>query len=222
MLNPRLQACANYLQLGGVMCDVGTDHALLPVYAVEQGICTQAIAADIGAGPLAAAQRTISRSGLSDKIRTVLSDGLTRISKGMLTDVVIAGMGGETIIHILETCPWKLDGISLILQPMTKAAALRGWLYRNGFVIRRETCAHEEKFLYAVMQAEFTGNVQEPDAVVRRIGKMDLKDPACFSYAQRQLKTLCRSRDGRILAGHDPEPFASEAEALRKRLEERI
>ncbi len=220
MLNPRLQACADYLQLGGVMCDVGTDHALLPVYAVEQGICTQAIAADIGAGPLAAAQRTISRSGLSDKIRTVLSDGLTEIPKGVLTDVVIAGMGGETIIHILETCPWELDGIILILQPMTKAAALREWLYRNGFEIRRETCAHEEKFLYSVMQAEFTGNVQEPDAVVKRIGKMDLKDPACFAYAQRQLETLSRSRDGRILARQDPEPFASEAEALRKRLEE--
>lgn len=222
MLNPRLLSCAAYVRQGGSVCDVGTDHALLPVYLVEQGIARSVIAADIGKGPLAAAQRTISRNRMEGNIHTILSDGLELVPKSDLTDIVIAGMGGETIIHILESCPWKFNGIRLILQPMTKADVLRKWLYHNGFAIERETCAKEERFLYAVMQAAYTGVSQELDAVTGRIGKMNLQNPDCLAYAQRQYAMLCKSRDGRIAAGRSPEPFAGIAKALQKRLEELV
>jgi tRNA (adenine22-N1)-methyltransferase len=43
--------------------------------------------------------------------------------------VVIAGMGGETIIGILEADPQKTYSFAkYILQPRTKAELLRGWL----------------------------------------------------------------------------------------------
>ena len=137
-----------------------------------------------------------------------------------LTDIVIAGMGGETMVHILETCPFPLTQLRLILQPMTKADVLRQWLCRNGFAIVEETCVRDDRFLYAVMRAEYTGECTEPDFALMRIGKMDLRKPECMAYAQRQYEMLCKSRDGRIAAGQTPAPFDRAAEEVKRRLEE--
>ncbi len=220
MLNPRLQACAALIRSGGVVCDVGTDHAQLAVHLIETGAAKRVIASDIGEGPLAAARRTIEKHGLSGEIRTILSDGLAQVPPEGLTEVVIAGMGGETMVHILETCPFSLEQIGLVLQPMTKADVLRHWLYTNGFAIVQETCIRDAQFLYAVIRAEYTGIKETPGYALTRIGKMDLADPDCRAYAQRQYEMLCLSRDGRISAGHSPAPFDAAAEEIRRRLEE--
>lgn len=203
---------------GAHVCDVGTDHAQLPVYLMEQGIAEQVIASDIGEGPLLSAERTIAEHGLTGRIETFRSDGLEQIPPEGLTDVVIAGMGGETIIHILENCPWNMEGISLILQPMTKAEKLREWLYLNGYAIQEERCVQDGKFLYAVMLAIFTGEIVQPDVVLRYFGKVDLRLPVCRDYAKRQYDRLCKARDGLLRSGDDS--LVKEAELLRKRLEE--
>ncbi len=219
MLNPRLEACANFIRNGALVCDVGTDHALLAVHLVTKGIAGRVIASDIREGPLQAAQRTISKHGLSDKITTILSDGLANVPAEGLTDIVIAGMGGETMVHILETCPFSLENRNLVLQPMSKADLLRRWLYENGFAIGEETCIRDGKFLYAVMKVQYTGNRICPDAACIRLGKMDLTVPDCFAYAQRQYDIVCMSRDGRRQAGMDASEFEETAEAIRLALE---
>ena len=52
MLTKRLAACAAQVTPGGVICDVGTDHAYLPAELLRQNRCTRAVATDIHAGPL--------------------------------------------------------------------------------------------------------------------------------------------------------------------------
>ncbi len=218
MLNPRLLACAAYVS-GTMVCDVGTDHALLAVHLIEQGIAKRVIASDIGEGPLAAADRTIRKHGLSAKIQTILSDGLVNVPPEGLTDIIIAGMGGETMVHILETCPFSLEGMNLILQPMSKADLLRKWLYEHGFAIESETCVKDGKFLYAVMKVQYTGIVEEPNWALIRLGRMDLTDENCRAYAERQYDVVCMSRDGRMKAGMDASEFEEAATAIRAALE---
>lgn len=220
MLNTRLQACADLIRPGSHVCDVGTDHAQLAVYLLEQGIAAEVIASDIGEGPLQAAERTIRAHGLSDRIRTILSDGLQSIPPEGLTDIVIAGMGGETMIHILESCPFPLAEKHLILQPMTKVRELRRWLFQAGFSVTEETCARDGSRLYAVMRAEFTGVPTGQDAAAELLGAMDLGAPDCMAYAERVYAQLCRARDGRRHAGQPDEPYASEAQCVRNRMEE--
>ena len=220
MLSARLQACAAYVTQGGHICDVGTDHAQLPVYLVEQGIAAAAIASDIGEGPLQAAERTIAQHGLTGRIRTILSDGLLQIPGDDVTDIVIAGMGGETMVHILETAPFPLDGKRLILQPMTKAEILRQWLYSHGFVIREECCVREEQRLYSVMRAEYTGACYKIALWALRIGAMDLTDPDCMAYAEHQLAQLTRRSEAMRRAGTPDDAAEEMAAALRERLEE--
>ena len=220
MLNSRLQACADLITPGARVCDVGTDHAQLAVYLLEGGIAEDVIASDIGEGPLQAAQRTISAHGLDGRIRTILSDGLESIPPEGLTHIVIAGMGGETIIHILESCPFPLDQTTLILQPMTKARELRKWLYCSGFALAREVCIRDDRYLYAVMQAQYTGERIGSDPVRECLGALDLRLPESQDYADRVYAQLCKARGGRRNAGQPDEPFASEAEMIRDRMEE--
>ena len=71
---------------------------------------------------------------MSEKTKLIISDGLNNIPETEpITDIVIAGMGGETIIKILENCPLGLRNRNFILQPMTKADLLRKNLYLLGF-----------------------------------------------------------------------------------------
>lgn len=219
MLNDRLLACAGYITPGAHVCDVGCDHAQLAVYLLENAAAKTVIASDIGEGPLQAAERTIRSHGLSGKITTILSDGLESIPPEGLTHVVIAGMGGETMIHILERCPFALDRITLVLQPMTKARELRRWLYNSGFAINAETAVRDERYLYAVMRANFTGNRIEPDTVQEFLGAMDLTDADCMAYAERVYAQLCKARDGRRQAGQPDAPYAGLAQEIFEKLE---
>ena len=220
MLNSRLLACADLITHGAHVCDVGTAHAQLAVYLLKSGIAADVIASDIGEGPLQAAQRTITAHGLNGRIRTILSDGLQSIPPEGLTHIVIAGMGGETIIHILESCPFPLETVTLILQPMTKARELRRWLFANGFALTSEVCVRDERYLYAVMQAHYTGEGSASDAVRECLGALDLHLPEAQDYAERVYAQLCKARDGRRNAGQPDEPYAAEAEQIRNRLEE--
>ena len=59
IIDKRLKVCAEFVCGTGTVCDIGTDHAYLPVYLVKENICVNAVAADINDGPLSAAKQTI-------------------------------------------------------------------------------------------------------------------------------------------------------------------
>ena len=149
MLTKRLAACAAQVTPAGVVCDVGTDHAYLPAELLQSGRCTRAVATDIHAGPLEAARRTLTEAGVLEQAELFLCDGLEQVQPTGITDVVIAGMGGETIVHILENCPWRRQ-VHLILQPMTKIPDLRLWLAQQGFG-RSEQVVQEGKKFYVIL-----------------------------------------------------------------------
>ena len=129
MTDKRLLCVASLVREGARLADIGTDHAYLPVYLMQQGHIREAIAADIGEGPAASARLHIAQAGLSHGINVRVCDGLCGISPEEADDIVIAGMGGETIIHIVSNAPWVKDEHKrLVLQPMTKTVELRAWL----------------------------------------------------------------------------------------------
>ena len=156
-LDKRLSAVAALVRQGSRLADIGTDHAYLPVHLVQAGVCPSAIASDIGAGPLDAARRTVTENGLSSEIALRLGNGLATVSAGEVEDIAIAGMGGETIVMILEAAPWVQDeGVRLILQPMTRAEDLRRWLLSHGFTILEEHLITDGRHLYPVMATAYT------------------------------------------------------------------
>ena len=103
-MSKRLAAIGALVTEGGILADIGTDHALLPIRLVLDGKVPRAIAMDVNEGPLARAGEAIRRAGLADRIQTRLSDGFAALKEGEADSAVIAGMGGDLVIRILTEC----------------------------------------------------------------------------------------------------------------------
>lgn len=157
-LDARLSLAASFVREGAIFCDVGTDHAYLPIALVAGGRAARALATDVRKGPLSAARAHIAAAGLSDRIETVLTDGLTGLADRALTDIALCGMGGELIVRILSDAPFvKNENVRLILQPMTRPAVLRRYLAENGFVLDGEGLCRAAGRIYSCMAVHYNG-----------------------------------------------------------------
>ena len=161
-LGARLAAIAAYVLPGSRVADIGTDHGYLAAHLVARGDVGFVIAGDVNEGPLATARELINNLGLTDKIAVRLGDGLAVVRPEEVDTVVIAGMGGTTMIHILTPQTGLAHKLKrLILQPMVGAGTLRLWLVKNGFCLVDERLVREEGRIYEIIVAE--------PALVRRI-----------------------------------------------------
>ncbi len=157
-LDSRLSAVASLVRQGKTVADIGTDHAYLLAYLLQEGIITNGIAADLKQGPLDNAKRTLIECGQLENVKLLLSDGLDKLKKGDCEDIVIAGMGGILIKEILERTDWVFDNsIHIVAQPMTHAEVLRRFYAENGFKILKEVAATDGKRCYCVISAQYDG-----------------------------------------------------------------
>ncbi|MDQ7790685.1 MAG: class I SAM-dependent methyltransferase [Clostridia bacterium] len=173
MLGERLRVIAALVPLSTRLADIGTDHALLPMYLVEEGTCPQVVAVEKAAGPLQAARKAVRDAGLDRYIDVREGDGLEPLSPGEVDTVVIAGMGGQTIAAVLDQAPAAvIKGVKrLVLQPMNRASALREWLYGHGWRLIDEELVAESGRLYEIIAAE-PGEASSPDDVVLELGPL--------------------------------------------------
>lgn len=151
-LSKRLEMVVSFVEKGSRIADVGTDHGYVPIVLVERGIASEGIAMDVREGPLERAREHIRVHGLDKVIHTRLCDGVKGLKDGEADTVVIAGMGGELVIHILE------DGKRLwgqvkhwILSPQSEIYKVRKFLGENGFLIGKEEMVKDEGKYYTIM-----------------------------------------------------------------------
>lgn len=193
MLDKRLQMCADMISGTGIVCDVGTDHAYLAAELILSGKCKKVIASDVKKGPLEAAAKTVEKYGVDDKVELILSDGLENVALDGVSDIVIAGMGGETIIEILGKCSQIIaNDIHLILQPMTKEEVLRKWLYDHNFVINSEKLVEDGDKIYTVMQSSWGGEFRKLTESEAWIGFFDETDKLTKKYRKNLSERLAK------------------------------
>ena len=151
-LSSRLRACCNFIAPGDRVADVGCDHGYLGIWLLTQGFARSVIAADVRQGPLESARRNAQKYGTAEKMSFHLSDGVQDLPRDF--DVLVcAGMGGDTMVSILDAAPWlQSNAYRLILQCQSKTPLLRSYLSDKGWYIRRETVLRDGKFRYTVME----------------------------------------------------------------------
>jgi tRNA (adenine22-N1)-methyltransferase len=153
-LSNRLQAIAHQVPKGSRLADIGSDHALLPVYLVQQGIVPYAIAGEVNPGPYEAAGRQVKEADLARQVHVRLGNGLEVIEAGEVEAITIAGMGGALIVQILEQGKQKLaQAHTLILQPNVGEDQVRRWLAVNGWLLTREQILEEDGKYYEILTA---------------------------------------------------------------------
>lgn len=153
-LSHRLQALADAVPEGARVIDVGTDHAMLPVWLAQTGRSTHIWASDIRVGPLQSARRLIEETDTCHMIQTRLTNGLQGFGPEDGDTVIIAGMGGETMVSILSDAAWTKNGTLLILEPQSKQSLLRRWLLENGFSIFHEILVKDAGRIYPILLAK--------------------------------------------------------------------
>ena len=154
-ISKRLLACAGYVRPGAKVADIGCDHGYLGIYLLKNGIASSVIASDVREGPLQSAIRNAHKYGVGDNMSFYLSDGVSNIPRDFDT-LVCAGMGGDTMVHILASAPWlKNEQYRMILQCQSKTPLLRRYLSENGWRIYEESVLRDGKFLYTVMEVGY-------------------------------------------------------------------
>ena len=144
----RLEAALELVRGASVLADIGCDHGLLPLAALESGAVKKAYACDISAKSLEKAQTVLG--GRTDAV-CLVSDGLDAVPRDYDT-VTICGMGAETMLEILSR-----SGVNavLVLQPQTQAHEVRKTLTEKlGYKLTKEILAFERGRYYPVMRFE--------------------------------------------------------------------
>ena len=152
-LSKRLKAVAELVTPGQKIADIGTDHAYIPIWLVEEKRAVSAIAMDINQGPLAKAKENIELHGLSSYIETRLSGGMKKLCPNEADSVIIAGMGGGLVMKILEDVKEKPLGIrEWILQPQSELRRVREYLLASGYQVIAEDMVLDEGKFYPMMK----------------------------------------------------------------------
>jgi tRNA (adenine22-N1)-methyltransferase len=210
LLDARLALAASFIRMGERICDVGTDHAYLPISLILRGISPYAVATDVHAPPLDRARRNAEKWGCADRMVFILADGVSSLdlaSRGVRV-LLICGMGGELIARILDEAPYtRTDPVRAVLQPMSSAIDLRIYLARAGYRIIDERLAASVGRIYTCMSVVYDGvsRVLSPAALL--LGESHIRrgaqEPLFMPYLQREIDAVRRRREGLRRGGAD-------------------
>ena len=220
---------ASMVTTGGILADIGTDHAYVPIALVQRQKIKGAIAMDINEGPLARAQEHIRAARLEKYIQTRLSDGAEALLPNEADSILIAGMGGELILHILTegelVCSTAKE---LILQPQSEIHKVREYLRQHQYKIEDEDMVCEDGKYYPMMKvrppvAETAGKDTEVkcwDTVQLKYGKLLLEKqhPVLREYLEREIRIYQSILEG--LKAKDSDRIRQRKEELEQELVE--
>ncbi|MBE6114626.1 MAG: SAM-dependent methyltransferase [Erysipelotrichaceae bacterium] len=189
-LSKRLSRVASYMEEGGILADIGSDHAYIPVLALLEKKVPKAYACEVVEGPLQSSIKTIKEHGLEGKVIPVLSDGLTNVPED-ITEFIIAGMGAYTILDILKEGREKvLKCRRGILQTNSHAELIREYLSEMHYHIFEEEVVEEDGKYYEIIVFE-PANGMKLSAEEIFFGPVNLRrrTDTFIQYYEKVLKT---------------------------------
>lgn len=165
------------------VADIGTDHGYLTKVLIEENRAKAVIATDISKASLEKTANLAKKYGFLDKILLKVGDGLKILNKGEAQIVVIAGMGGNEIIKILEENTDKTFD-KFIFQPMQNTINLREYLIKHNYEILKDFIVKDRKKFYNTIVARFSTNKQNLSKKQIEFGltNLDLKGNDFIEY----------------------------------------
>jgi tRNA (adenine22-N1)-methyltransferase len=149
-INKRLKGIADLLKPCKHLVDVGTDHAYLPIYCIENDICYHSTAIDNKIGPINQAKMNIISKGLQNRITVLQQDGLSEVPN-KADAIVIAGLGADTILKILGQLKKPNNLNQIVIQSNNRLPFLRRELSNMEYKIIDEAIVEDQDILYVIM-----------------------------------------------------------------------
>lgn len=151
-ISERLKQIIDMVPASDTVADIGCDHGKVAVTLIQSGKAKRVVCGDISPGSLDKARKLAHASGLSQSVALRRGDGLSVLAVGEADVAVIAGMGGELIIRLLDKDADKAPG-TLVLSCNRDTAQLRQWLVTHGYRLEDEVLLFENGHLYPIIRA---------------------------------------------------------------------
>lgn len=173
----RLRVLSDMLIWGEPAADIGADHALLSIFLVKENIVPWLVASEFTDGPYLRLSHAVQNSTFKDKIKVRQGDGLEVLAAGEVGNVIIAGMGGDTIVNILSSEWQKASSFQrFIFQPMSRTAVLRQELSMHGWPILDERLVREHGRFYIIISSCPGTNSYKLSPLQMELGPLILKN----------------------------------------------
>lgn len=199
ILLKRLQAVADMIISNKKLADIGADHAYLSLYVIENNLAPAVVIGELGDGPYQRSRQAVQAGRLAQKISVRQGDGLEVLAEGEVSTVVLAGMGGDTIVEILSRDKQKARSFErYVFQPMSKAGVLRQFLAEHGWPVIEEVLIWENEKYYQVIASEPGQKPYQLSALETELGRDILK---CDDEIKRDYLTLYLNKYRRVYAG---------------------
>lgn len=196
-LSKRLRKVIELAATGRAVADVGCDHGYISIELVGEGCFEKAYAMDIRKGPLSIASSNIAKYELTDRIETILSDGIRKLPIGEADTMIVAGMGGALNIKILQQDMDKCRLMKrIVLQPQSEIHLVRKFLIENSFAIEEEAAVWDEGKFYQMFVTRYDANhtfsEDEQSEVALHYGSklLDRRDKALHQYLCHEKNTI--------------------------------
>ncbi|MCL2163140.1 MAG: class I SAM-dependent methyltransferase [Oscillospiraceae bacterium] len=185
---------------------VGVEHAICDgvdeAPTVASGACVEhAIYDGVDEAPVVACGACVEHAIYDgvDEAPTVASGACAKpvVVSGFY--VVISGMGGILLSQILERGAKKaMRADTIVLQPMNNQPYLRKWLNCNGYKIKYEKLAIEDRRIYNLMFCVYTGEYESYTDSEYLVGKrfVDCREDVFQKYIAMIIRRLKKAVDG--------------------------
>lgn len=147
-MTKRIETIVSLITFSETFADVGCDHGYCAEEVLKKGLAKTVYVTDISKPSLKKAEALLSKN-YQGKFIPIVTDGLKNVPE--VEQVLIAGMGGEEIIKILQKAAYK--PVIVILQPMKNADKVRKYLHMSGYGIERDFMFFDGDKYYEVMRA---------------------------------------------------------------------
>lgn len=190
-LDDRLRSIVSFIRPGSIVADIGTDHGLVPNYLVENNIASLVYATDISEKSLQKNKDFTKKRNNQDGVISLLGDGLNPIKDLQVDLIIIAGMGGDLVISILDQGLDYLKDKDILIQAQTAVPKVRAYLQTQGFEIRQEKIAKVSSIYYEIILASYD---ESPSLKRIDFGQnlIEEKDPILIEYVKSLYEKNCQ------------------------------
>ena len=211
-MNKRIEEIASLISNRDSVIDIGCDHGFLAISLRKQGNKQLIICTDNKEGPLNSAKKNLVGY---DNVTFYCTDGVSDI-KEVVDTAVIAGMGNDTIKHILESGEEYFRQLKhIILQTNKNAAGLRKWIMENNYHVTNERVIYEGKYYEVIVCTNGYRKMSERQIEFGPV-LLRKKEKIFYEYLESKITVLNGIHHSLLTSNCDTSEVDKEIERIRK------
>ncbi len=184
-ISNRLKTIASFINRNSSVFDVGADHGLLDAYLLNNNLVEKVVAVENKQGPYSSIKKVLSNY---PNATALYSDGLNDLNSDS-SCLILAGLGGHTIVDILYKNVDKLQNIEQIVVDAHRDTSLvRKEIIKLGYHIEKEKIVYENHIYYFVIS--FLKGIKEYNDDEIEFGYRIKEDKLFEQYKNQTLEKL--------------------------------